>query len=141
VARVVLQGLMIALGVAAIAIGLMIFIPGPTFTAGLTEKFFVAFTGDHASATPPFSPTVDSELRFYAPFWITYGAVLIWVARRLRQRIAWVPGLAVLFFAGGVGRAIAYMVAGAPHPAFVGLMCVELGLPIVFVVLWVLARR
>jgi hypothetical protein len=84
----------------------------------------------------PFSATADSELRFYAPFWIAYGAILILTARDLRRLRARVPLLSGMFFAGGVGRAIAYWRAGPPHPAFVALMVIELILPLLFMLLW-----
>jgi len=139
-ARTVLQILMFGLGAAAILIGSMIFVAGPTFTAGATEALYAALAGAQAQ-TPPFTPTADSELRFYAPFWVVYGAILIRVARGLPSRSGWIPGLAGLFFAGGVGRLIARLTVGPPHPAFTMLMVTELALPAAMVGLWFMARR
>jgi hypothetical protein len=139
-ARLALQALLIALGVAAIAIGSSIFFLGATFTGATNEALFNLLSGG-TETSPPFTPTVDSELRFYAPFWVLYGAGLVWVARGLAERLRWVPPLAGLFFAGGVGRLISLAAVGPPHPAFTMLMVIELVLPAVFVGLWTVARR
>ena len=132
---------MVALGAGALLIGGSIFLLGATFTAGAAEAMTNLLAGGRLTPTPPFSPTVESELRFYAPFWVTYGGILIWVARSLAERLRWVPPLAALFFAGGVGRLIAYFADGPPHPAFIQLMAIELVLPVVFVGLWWRATR
>jgi len=140
IARRALSVLMIALGVAAIAIGLSIFLWGAAFTAHLTEQLYDRAAGPVAS-TETLGPVFESELRFYAPFWVVYGAILISTARRFPERLGRVPALSALFFAGGVGRALAWLQAGPPHPAFIGLMLSELTLPLIFLVLWALARR
>ena|ERR1700730_14192377 len=136
----ILQGLMITLGLAAIGIGLMIFVLGGGTTGHLTELAFNYLTGANHKLTGPYSPTVESEMRFYAPFWITYGGLLIYVARDLSRHATWMPLLCGVFFAGGAGRVIAYFTAGPPHPAFTVLMVIELVLPLVFVALWVRVR-
>jgi hypothetical protein len=107
----------------------------------MTEVTFDAITRSRHDFTGSFGPTVESELRFYAPFWIVYGGLLIAAARDLRRRVQWVLPLSAVFFAGGVGRALAYVQSGPPHPAFVALMAIELALPLVFVALWAMARR
>jgi len=139
-ARVTLQVLLLVLGVSAIAIGSSIFLLGATFTGGQAETVFNLMTGGTV-LSPPFTATADSELRFYAPFWVLYGAALVWVARGLETRRRWVPPLAGLFFAGGLGRLISLLAVGPPHPAFSGLMAIELVLPPVFFTLWLALRR
>ena len=139
-ARRLLQILLIALGAAAVMIGTSIYLAGPSWTGGTTESLVNALLGGSVM-TPPYWRTVDSEFRFYAPFFITYGGVLIWTALTLRQHLSWVPGLAALFFVGGLGRLISFFVAGAPHPAFIVLMAIELILPVVVVALWWLIER
>ena len=139
-ARSLLQALMLPLGAAAILIGGAILLAGPTWTAGVTETLFNRVTGGH-DLTPAFTPSADSELRFYAPFWITYGGLVLWIALDLRWRLGWVPPLALLFMAGGAGRLISYLEAGPPHGAFVLLMAIELILPLGMLGLWLAARR
>jgi hypothetical protein len=140
VARAVLRVLLLLLGVSAIVIGTSIFVLGATFTGATAEGLFNAVAGGSAHS-PAFTATADSELRFYAPFWAVYGGLLVWVARDLAGRLAWVPPAAALFFAGGVGRLISLLVVGPPHPAFSGLMAIELIAPPVFLALWAAARR
>jgi Domain of unknown function (DUF4345) len=48
--------------------------------------------------------------------------------------------LSSVFFAGGVGRALAYVFTGPPHPAFVVLMATEFVLPVIFIGLWAAVR-
>ena len=137
----VLSILLAVLGVAAIAIGLSIFLMGAAHTAHVTEWMYDRVAGPTGASSETFGPIFESELRFYAPFWIVYGAVLIVTARDLSHRLRWVPALSGLFFAGGVGRALACLQVGAPHPAFVMLMAIELVLPLIFLALWAWARR
>jgi hypothetical protein len=135
-----LRVLLILLGIAAIAIAGSILIAGPAETAWMSERLYAALTGSRASLTPPWPATMDSELRFYAPFWGSYGAILLAVARRLPVRLGLVPWLAALFLAGGIGRAVSYAAIGAPHPVFVVLMAIELVLPVIFAGLWLGVR-
>ena len=139
--RRLLQGLLIGLGLGAIIIGSMIFLTGANLTARVAELIFNGLTGQPVSTGLSFTPTGDSELRFYAPFWTTYGGALIWAARDLTQRHAWVPPLAGLFFVGGIGRLLAFYASGPPTPVFVSLMGIELILPLVLVGLWAVVRK
>lgn len=136
----VLRVLLMLLGIAAVAIALSIVFAGPAATAHASSLAYAAAMGAKPPAAVPWPPTMDSELRFYAPFWGTYGIILLLVARALPRRLALVPWLAVLFFAGGVGRAISYAAVGAPDPVFTLLMGIELVLPAVFLALWGAAR-
>jgi hypothetical protein len=128
------------LGFAAIVICLSIVLLGPSWTAGFAEAQFDWLAGFAHPSTGQWPATMDSELRFYAPFWGAYGLALLAVARDLPARLRFVPPLAALFFIGGVGRAISYVVVGPPHPFFAFLMAIELILPVVFVTLWHSAR-
>ena len=84
---------------------------------------------------------MDSELRFYAVFWIGYGALLIDAGRNLGTRMDRVAVLLSAFFVGGVGRLLSLQAFGVPDPLFVALMAIELLLPILLVGVWLLARR
>ncbi len=131
-----LRVLHILLGLAAIAICLLILFLGPSWTAGFFEAQFDRLSGSAHAPTGPWPATMDSELRFYAPLWGAYGLALLAVARDLPANLRFVPPLAALFFIGGVGRAISHVAAGPPHPFFTFLMAVELVLPVVFLALW-----
>ena len=132
--------LLAVLGIAAIAICLSIVLFGPSWTAGFSEGQFDWLTGSVHPSSGPWPPTMDSELRFYAPFWGAYGVALLAVARDLPTKLQFVPPLAGLFFVGGAGRAISYCVVGPPHPFFTLLMAIELLLPLVLLGLWHGAR-
>jgi hypothetical protein len=82
------------------------------------------------------SPTIDSELRFYATYWFSYGLLLVWIVRGLTQRIQLVPLVMALFFAGGVGRVLSWIVVGAPHPVFILPLVIELIYPVIVAVLY-----
>lgn len=133
-----LQSLLYLLGGAAIVIGLSIFTLGAHATAAVTERLVDLALGKPFDGGEPFSPTADSELRFYAPFWMVYGGVLIWTARDLQTHRRWVVPLAALFLAGGIGRLLSYITEGQPRLPFIILMAVELTLPLVLIPL---ARR
>ena len=86
----------------------------------------------------PVNATLDSEARFYACFFCAYGVLALWCARRLGQRLAVVPWLALVLFAGGVARLLAIAASGWPHPFFVAMTGVELVVPLL---LWACAWR
>ena len=133
--------ILVILGAAALVICLSIMFLGPGATASVFEHVFDALTGYPGPDSGPWPPTMDSELRFYAPFWGAYGLVLLDTARDLRRgehRIGW---LAAIFFAGGLGRALSWAATGRPHPFFMMLMAIELMLPPLLVLMAFLARR
>ena len=133
--------LMLALlGFAAVCICLSIMFFGPANTANSFETLFNFVTGLDYPVTGPWPPTMDSELRFYAPLWGAYGLILIAVTRNLEAMLQYVPLLAVIFFIGGAGRVLSHSLIGPPHPFFSVLMVIELVLPVVFLMLWLRIR-
>jgi hypothetical protein len=132
--------LLIVLGLSAILIGLSIYLTGAPHTGEITTQLYDHLTRTSHGSAPLEGPTVDSELRFYAPFWMAYGAMLIATARKLKLHLNRVPLLSAVFFAGGVGRGLAYVFTGPPHPAFVVLMATEFVLPVIFIGLWAAVR-
>lgn len=126
-----LKSLLYLLGGTAIVIGLSILTLGAHATAAATERLVDLAFGKPFDGGEPFSPTADSELRFYAPFWMVYGGVLIHTTNHLSTHRHWVIPLAALFWAGGIGRLLAYFAGGPPRLPFVLLMGVELTLPLV----------
>jgi Domain of unknown function (DUF4345) len=89
----------------------------------------------------PGATAVTAERAFDAPFWGAYGILLLAVARDIARLGRWVPWLAAVFFAGGVGRAVSWLAVGPPHPFFVTLMAIELLTPPVLIILWRAAGR
>jgi Domain of unknown function (DUF4345) len=138
--RATLRFLLAVLGVTALLIALSNLLLGPSFTAGAAERAFDAFTGWQGPSSAPWQPTMDNELRFYSALWGGYGIAMLATARHLDAYLRFVPWLAVVFFVGGVGRAISWAQVGAPHPLFLNPMATELIAPPIFLLLYVRAR-
>jgi hypothetical protein len=117
------------LGVAAVAIGAMVFVFGPSATARMFAAVLSAVAHTPADVDGLSGPNIDSEMRFYAVLWIAYGVLALWVARALAERVIWLRLLLLVFWLGGVGRGISLFAQGAPHPLFGVLMWIELLLP------------
>ncbi len=133
--RVLRFGLL-ALGISAILIFASIMILGAGATARLGETGFDLLTQTTHPSAGPWPASMDSELRFYAPFWGTYGIMLVYMSRTWPRYEFFVPFVSGLFFIGGIGRLISYFAVGTPHPFFTTLMVIELVLPVVFIDLW-----
>lgn len=86
----------------------------------------------------PVNATTDSEDRFYATFFLAYGAAVFWAARDIPARVREIRLLMLIFFAGGIARIISIIAMGWPHPLFVGLGAAELILPPI--IIWLASR-
>ena len=79
------------------------------------------------------SATVESELRFYAAWYVVAGILLLTATRRLEAERRVILSVALGFFLAACGRAISWFVIGRPHSLAVTLMFVEfaiaLGVP------------
>lgn len=137
----VLGAAMIALGASAVMIGLSIYLLGGAATGNATQALVARLSGGALFVPWITDPTMESEFGFYAPLWIAFGLVLIVTARDLPRTLHRVPLLATLFFAGGVGRGLAWARVGPPRSAFVVLMVIELVLPLFLIALWAVAWR
>ena len=73
--------------------------------------------------------SVESELRFYAAFYVAYGLAALRVAPRADSDSAPVRALAGALFLGGLARASGWLAAGKPHPLQRGLLVIELAAP------------
>jgi hypothetical protein len=131
-----LRFILFTLGLVAVLICLSIMAFGAGATAHMGEMGFDLLSGSSHPPSGPWPASMDSELRFYAPFWGTYGLLLIYMARTWPRYEFFVPFVMALFFLGGIGRLISYFAIGAPHPFFALLMVVELALPILTIELW-----
>jgi hypothetical protein len=74
----------------------------------------------------PASPVVESELRFYAAFYVAYGLAVLRVAPRADSDAAAVRALAGALFLAGLARAGGWRAAGRPHLLQRALLAVEL---------------
>ena len=75
------------------------------------------------------SASIESELRFFATWWIGAGVFVAWVLRDLERRGRELRAFLALVVLAGIARALAWADAGRPDPLFVVLTVVELVLP------------
>jgi hypothetical protein len=73
--------------------------------------------------------SVESELRFYAAFYVAYGLAALRVAPRADRDGGAVQALAAALFFGGLARASGWLAVGRPHPLHRGLLVIELAAP------------
>lgn len=84
------------------------------------------------------NPTMAGEDRFFAGLLLCSGLALVWCARDVQRKRVYINLLAVVFFVGGLGRLLAVLIDGMPHPFYIAMLALELGLPPAMVVV---ARR
>ena len=113
-----LQALLTTVGLVAMATGVFALVTGSGGMPGKIEA----------------DATVESELRYFAAFWIAYGAIAFRTAPRVATATTAVRVLALAMFIGGLGRALAWIDVGRPHGLMVVLMVIELVLPALLVV-------
>lgn len=73
--------------------------------------------------------SVESELRFYAAFYVAWGLAALRAAPRADQDPATVRTLAGALFLAGLARAGAWRAVGKPHPGQRVLLAIELAGP------------
>lgn len=79
------------------------------------------------------SPGVDSELRFFAAWYVVAGLLLLRTVREV-EREAWtIRIVAGGFLLAAIGRMLSIASAGWPHPLYVVLTVIEVVLPFVVV--------
>ncbi len=88
------------------------------------------------------SPSMESELRYYAAWYVVVGVLALRTVPRIASETATIRILCAGLFAGGAARAVAASQVGTPPPILVFLMVIELVLPLV-VIPWqaAVARR
>jgi hypothetical protein len=81
---------------------------------------------------PGFSPSDDSEDRFYATLFLGFGAAMVWCSRDLQGREKLFGALLMIFFIGGLARIVSAVHVGMPIPLFQFLGALELIMPPLF---------
>ena len=117
----ILKALLISVGLVAFVTGLNVIIGGTGAVPGATEVASIVH---------------DNEMRFFAVFWVGYGAFSIWVTRDFSSRSGFVPVIAVLFFCGGIARVVSILSVGMPALPLVGATVLELLLPPIIMFLY-----
>lgn len=93
----------------------------------------VLLGGDSLPATGDLEANAESELRFYAVWWVGTGLFLAWLAPRVQQRTRELRVFAALLFTAGLSRGLAILDSGWPHWTQSVLMGLELTLPIILI--------
>lgn len=79
------------------------------------------------------TPSVDSEMRFYAVWYVVGGLFLLRAVPRIGAETFVIRVIAGAFFLAGCARVLSWLAVGRPHPFAVALMVIELVLPLVIV--------
>jgi hypothetical protein len=79
------------------------------------------------------TPDVDTEMRFFAVWYVVVGAVLLGATRRLEGAGPIVKMVGVGFFLAGCARVLSWVAVGKPHATAIALMVIELVLPFVII--------
>jgi hypothetical protein len=82
----------------------------------------------------PANPALESELRFYAAFYVAYGLAALQVAPRADRDAAAVRALAGALLLAGLARAGGWLAVGRPHGVQRALLAIELAAPAPLVV-------
>jgi uncharacterized protein DUF4345 len=77
----------------------------------------------------PANPSLESELRFYAAFYVAYGLAVLRAAPRAARDPAAVRALGGALFLAGLARAGGWLAVGKPHPGQRALLALELAGP------------
>lgn len=109
----VLKSLVVIMGVACVAIGVLHFSLGTASVPGEGTA----------------GATVDSRERFYGAIFIGYGLAWIWASRQSPMPATVIRWLAAIFFLGGIGRLVSMAVDGQPNWFQTVLTVVEIALP------------
>lgn len=75
------------------------------------------------------NPSVESELRFYAAFYVAFGIVAVRVAPRADRETATVRALAGALLLAGLARAGGWLAVGRPQRLQRTLLVIELAAP------------
>lgn len=122
--RRLLQGLLRLMGVVMVVAGAVTVLAG---AASLPNEGDV--TAD-----------VDTEMRFYAVWYVAAGALLLGAVPRVEKETWTIRVVAAGFFVGGCARILSWVTVGRPHVSAIVLMTLELVLPLV-IVPWQAALR
>ena len=106
----------------------LLLLAGVALSAGTVTVLTGAST---VLASDPVSPSVDSELRFYAAWYAGVGLVLLWSALNLDSATKVVRTVCAVLLLGALGRVLSMIAVGRPHGVYLVLLGIEVVLPVV----------
>ena len=74
--------------------------------------------------------SIDSELRFFAAWYVVAGALMARAAQAPERDAATVRVVAVGWIAAALGRVLSLRAVGRPHPLYTGLLAAEVTIPV-----------
>jgi hypothetical protein len=104
-----LQAVLGVLGCVAVVFGMVMVIGGAESTV----------------ATGSFSPSVDSELRFFAAWYVGAGVLLLRAARRPEAETVLLRGVCAVLVLAASARVLSMATVGRPHDTYIALTVVE----------------
>ena len=97
-------------------------------TAGLVGVLFgAALVPGEAS----YSPSVDSEMRFFAAWYAVAGVVLLRAAPKIEHHRATLLAVSAALVLAASGRVLSMLTVGTPHTTYIVLTVVEYVVPII----------
>lgn len=82
--------------------------------------------GVRGTRTTPVDPSLDSELRFFAAWYVVAGALMVRAARAPEREGSAVRLISAGWFVAALGRLLSLRSAGRPHELYVALTAAEL---------------
>lgn len=113
--------------------GLQLFVLLLGSVAILTGLATVVIGVDSIVGAEEVSGTIDSEMRFYAAWYLGAGIVLLRSVGKVESARTEIRGIAALFFVAGCSRILSWLMVGEPHAVARVLLVIELALPFVIV--------
>ena len=93
----------------------------------------VVFGAAVIPGSPDVAPSVDSELRFFAAWYVAAAVAIFRAARKPEESRDTTRLVGAAFFLAACGRLISLVVVGRPHVQFLVLMVIEFLLPVVLI--------
>ena len=85
----------------------------------------------YAAMGLPRDALLDSNMRFFAGFWLGMGLAMMWLVPRIETQTVLFRAIWIAIFIGGIGRLLSIFLVGAPPLPFIGFTALEiLGAPI-----------
>ncbi len=126
----ILRGLLFLSGILIMLIGGSYYLLGPDMAFNLMLDLMKPILGNQPPIVEMSPVNVDSEIRTLSPMMVAYGFIVFLCAKHLRTHLYYVPHLLGLFMVVGSGRILSYVMVGTPHPLFILLATIELGVPV-----------
>ncbi len=85
----------------------------------------------YAAMGLPRNALLDSNMRFFAGFWLGLGLAMMWLVPRIATHTVLFRAIWIAIFIGGIGRLLSIVVVGLPPIPFVAFTALEIfGAPI-----------